>query len=452
MALEIQEYLGKEAKSSKDTSIQIKEGSIDINSVAKNSIMVDIEGLHVGMTGNLNYYMPQALKSSIPSWTIPYQKPLILHHNEKDGKIIGRVMNVEYTDVNTRSKTGALIFTCNVPDEEGKQGVKDGRLKTTSVGVTATDVRCSICGEQIELDEDDNPICGHNKGKKYDGELCYWKIYAMEAKEISYVIVPSDKYAHNIRVYSPDENPRSLKENNESKEVLDMAKPKNLDVKESKEEKKTDENIEVNETSDAEIVEEDKTSKDEVVEEEVIDTDTVGKTVEELEKIVEVLKAQLKISKAKAVKAEELKEAAEQELISANIQIKEFAAEQIVDLREKLKRPILVKESLMERTQESLLDTILDLKEEVQVTFGSVDLKESKEEIKEEEKHEEIDVQESLSSIEKPVSESFIDENKDSSVIIEKKSDIDVKENDESSNNDNEENVNKYLQFYNLLD
>ena len=204
MAIVIREYLGSPMGINENsfTPFSLKENLATDYTIAEDSIMVDIEGIHVGPTRNFTWYTEQALKGSVKSWTTPYQRPLILHHNEKDGKIIGRVLSAHYTDVNTRSKTGALVFTCNVPEEDGKKGVKDGRLKTVSIGAIAHDVRCSICGHDISQYGE----CEHERGAEYDGQVCYWMIYEMEAKELSYVIVPSDIYAHNIKVYSPKKN------------------------------------------------------------------------------------------------------------------------------------------------------------------------------------------------------------------------------------------------------
>lgn len=96
-----------------------------------------------------------------------------MHHNEKDGQIIGRVHSAEYTEVNTRGNTPALIFTANVGDEEGKKGIKNGTLSTVSIGVIAHDLRCSICNTNLA----EEGLCEHEKGEYYevDGqqELCY---------------------------------------------------------------------------------------------------------------------------------------------------------------------------------------------------------------------------------------------------------------------------------------
>ena len=42
---------------------------------------------------------------------------------------------------------------------------------------------------------------GHARGEVYEGQVCCWDIYDIEPKELSYVIVPSDIYAKNRRVY-----------------------------------------------------------------------------------------------------------------------------------------------------------------------------------------------------------------------------------------------------------
>ena len=207
--------------------INLVESSVDTSvNIDPDSIMVDIEGMHSNIiTGNYTMYTPESLVGSIPSWTSPYNKPCIMHHNEKDGKIIGRIINVSSKEKDTRSNTPALLFTINVPDEDGKKQIRDGRLATVSVGISALDVRCSICGENIAEHE-----CEHKRGKQYNGETCYWEIRSFKGKELSYVITPSDPYAHNVKIYSPSDN-KNIKEQE------DMIITENLDNATSNEEK-----------------------------------------------------------------------------------------------------------------------------------------------------------------------------------------------------------------------
>lgn len=169
-----------------------------------------------------------------------------MHHNEKDGQIIGRVHSVEYTEVNTRGNTPALIFTVNVGDEDGKKGIKNGTLSTVSIGVIAHDLRCSICGTNLAEDG----LCEHEKGEFYEVEgeqqLCYWIIEKMEPKEVSYVIVPSDAYAHNLKVYvkkKKSEVKESVENNNPFAELIEATKVKSK-VEDTKEGKQIDEEVE----------------------------------------------------------------------------------------------------------------------------------------------------------------------------------------------------------------
>ena len=454
MAILIREYLNSPLGVSENSCapFSLQENMNTLNTISSDSLMVDIEGIHVGPTRNCTWYTEEALKSSIPTWTKPYERPLILHHNEKDGKIVGRVLSAYYTDVNTRSNTGALVFSCNVSDEEGMKGVKDGRFKTVSIGVIAHDVRCSICGHSIsEYGE-----CEHERGASYDGEICYWMIHRMEAKELSYVIVPSDIYAHNLKIYSPSEKnfTESLEEG-----VLTMSKTTDL--------KESTETIVVEDADKKEKTVATETKgevKKEVTEAKEETMETLKETIVKLEAIIVDLKAKVATAEAKAKNAEEIKNASEEELVAVNNQLKEFAVEQVLMLRENLGRPALLKENLMKRSKDSLIDTITDLKEEMGVHTGkAVNITESAEtEEPAIEKKETVEVQESaeevkvegLEKIEKPLTESLVDEEKDSSVKKddenEKKSELDVKESTEISNIDYEATLERMSKFYNL--
>ena len=225
MAIEIREYVGatfSEQTHHSINPINLTESAHYSNRVAPNSLMVDIEGLHSVVTRNDTFYTDEAMKDSEKYWTHPYERPVIMHHNEKDGITIGRVKRAYWTDKNTRSGTGALRFVTNIGHKEGLEGINNGSLSTVSVGLIAHDVRCSICGKQIELDMDGHPECGHYKGASYDGKHCYWVIHKFEPKELSFVIVPSDPYAHILRVYKPDSKDLNLSENNNNQEVNNM--------------------------------------------------------------------------------------------------------------------------------------------------------------------------------------------------------------------------------------
>ena len=196
---------------------------------------------------------------------------------------------------------------------------------------------------------------------EYDGNVCYWMIHKMEAKELSYVIVPSDIYAHNIKIYSPGE--KNLSENLKQEGVLSVTKAK--EIKESAEgtvivedaEKKVEAIVE-----DADKKAEETKQEPEV---EAEDVETLKASVAKLKEVIAELEKKVEAAEAKAKEADELRTAAEQELVSANTQLKEFAVEQVLMLREQLGRPTMLKENLLKRSQDSLMDTIVDLKEEL---------------------------------------------------------------------------------------
>lgn len=183
------------------------------------SIIATIEAIHNVMTGNYIFYTEQAIDSVIESWTNPYGKPAILHHKDTDGKTIGRVLHAEKRESVVKKGLYALVLSCRIADADAKKGIKDGRYLTTSVGVTGTDVECSICGHKISS----GTACTHKRGQTYKDKLCYWIVHSMTAKEISFVIVPSDQYSQVISYYEEgkEDQPVVLKENlNDTSEPL----------------------------------------------------------------------------------------------------------------------------------------------------------------------------------------------------------------------------------------
>lgn len=201
--IELKEYCGYTfSPGLTKTPGALKRLTEDSNLIIPNdTLLADIEGIHSAPFATRNYtrYSRQCLKDSAAFWTQPYNRPLIKHHNETDGTIIGRILNAEYRDHSSQLPEAAcLLFTAMIPREPEASDVRSGLLSTVSIGVIAHDVRCSICGQNIA---EDGP-CEHERGQLYDGEICYWDVLAMEPKELSYVIVPSDSYAKNVKVYS----------------------------------------------------------------------------------------------------------------------------------------------------------------------------------------------------------------------------------------------------------
>lgn len=350
----IREYLGYDnfSLNSSTAPINLSESYVH-DPVSPNSLFVDIEGIHEGPTRNFTRYMKEALKSSLRSWTHPYKKPLIMHHNEKDGDIIGRIDQVEYKTNNTLSGTHALLFKVNIPSKEGAEQVRDGRLLTTSIGVIAHDIRCSCCDHQIE---DENGCPDHERGGVYNNEYCYWDIYEMEAKELSYVVVPSDIYAKNVKIY-------------ERKEAIKIAESlqkgmgghKQMDESKVKELQESLDKLQAEHETLAVSLQEEKAAKAAL---EVTNSDLTIQLTEANEKI-EKVKLELQ-EKATVLDSEiQLRESAETQIIELKEAAKEELAHSYKSLRKLTGKAELSEAAIMTRSTESLKDAISDLQLEL---------------------------------------------------------------------------------------
>jgi hypothetical protein len=352
------------------------------SAVSPDSINVDIEGIHSVVTRNYTYYTPDCLKKSIPYWTSPYEKPVIMHHNDKDGIQIGRVKSVEFLE-QSRAGMPGLLFTVNIGDEAGIKGVKNGTLSTVSLGAIIHKATCSICGQNIASDGE----CEHRRGKYYDDKLCYWIMEDMEPKELSYVIVPSDKYANTVKIYKP-KNINSKESYSKGDEEmpnmfddleLSMAQPeKQPEVQEAaKEEEKVEEAVEVEIVEPK--VEKEEESKEEVKQEEeqkeekVEEVKDEEKSKEELldivkkqEKLIADLQDDIKYLKDKLDKERGVKESLELEILQLKQVQKMHLVEQVCDLRKELGLKEEMVEDLMMLSEESLnssIKTFMEFKE-----------------------------------------------------------------------------------------
>lgn len=358
------------------------------SAMSPDSIMVDIEGIHSIVTRNFTYYTPECLKKSAPYWTSPYERPVIMHHNDRDGVQIGRIKAAEYME-STRAKSPGLLFTCNIGDEAGIKGVKNGTLSTVSIGAVIHKATCSICGQNIAAEGE----CEHQRGRKYDGKLCYWLMEDMEPKELSYVIVPSDRYANTVKIYKPKDI--SAKESyNEGGNDEDMGIFDNIDLTLTEPEVVEQTEAVKEEEVKEEVVEEQPEVKEEevVVEEPVVeeepkveepkqeeekeeskekDIDDMSKEeladkCKELMKQVSGLLEDVKYLKGKLDKERGFKEALELEVLQMKQVQKMHLAEQVISLRKELGLREEEMDDLMMMSEESLqssINTFMEFKE-----------------------------------------------------------------------------------------
>ena len=361
------------------------------SAMSPDSIMVDIEGIHSIVTRNFTYYTPECLKKSAPYWTSPYERPVIMHHNDRDGVQIGRIKAAEYME-STRAKSPGLLFTCNIGDEAGIKGVKNGTLSTVSIGAVIHKATCSICGQNIAVEGE----CEHQRGRKYDGKLCYWLMEDMEPKELSYVIVPSDRYANTVKIYKPKDI--SAKEsyneggNDEDMGIFDnidltLTEPEVVEQTEAVKEEEVKEEVveEQPEVKEEEVVveepvveeepkveepkqEEKEESKEESKEKDIDDMskEELADKCKELMKQVSGLLEDVKYLKGKLDKERGFKEALELEVLQMKQVQKMHLAEQVISLRKELGLREEEMDDLMMMSEESLqssINTFMEFKE-----------------------------------------------------------------------------------------
>ena len=360
------------------------------SAVSPSSINVDIEGIHSVVTRNYTYYTPDCLKKSIPYWTSPYEKPVIMHHNDKDGIQIGRIKSVEYLE-KSRAGMPGLLFTVNIGDEAGIKGVRNGTLSTVSLGAIIHKATCSICGQNIASEGE----CEHKRGRYYDEKLCYWIMEDMEPKELSYVIVPSDKYANTVKIYKPKNinSKESYSEGDDDKPMgnmfdnldLSMAQPEEkIESQEAAKEEEVKEESKAEEAAvEAEVVveepkeekaeqevQEEEPKQEEEKEEEAKDED---KSKEELldlvkhqAKMIADLQDDINYLKSKLDKERGMKESLELEVLQLKQVQKLHLAEQVVELRRELGLKEEAMDDLMMLSEESLnssIKTFMEFKE-----------------------------------------------------------------------------------------
>lgn len=380
MAIEIKEYVGFSSSQPTNHSGLIVRESVAATAtpqqmISPNSLMVEIEGIHSDvLTINCTKYSKNCLEKSIPYWTNPYEKAVIMHHNDEDGQIIGRVKKAEIID-SKRSGTPAINFTCNIGDENGIKGIKNGTLATVSIGAVAYDVRCSICGENVAVCD-----CEHEKGHVYDGKLCYWTIEEMEPREVSYVILPSDKYAQTMKVYKPgkkelkesvevrkkmsvcdeilkqltegvddevvkdkvviDEEVKDKKDEDkkdpEEKPVVDEEKKEDKTEDEKKEDKDEEKPEEKDEEEKQEVDDDKKSDEDDNKDEEDSNKEDRDAIIEDLKKELAELKSELDKVKKQLKETKKLKEKVDLELAKFKVQEKVNVARDIKVLKESI--------------------------------------------------------------------------------------------------------------------
>lgn len=197
------ESVGITGKINPETVQQLNESAKDKGS---RKLIVQMEAIHVGRTANYTFYTEQGLRDGLESWTHPYNKPVLTHHNSHNGETIGRILKAEYAEATMSGRKG-LIFTCEITDPDSVEKVLDGRYQTVSIGATTDKVTCNICGTDRTQE-----WCEHWRGDDYEGQTCHFVIGTTMGREVSYVNVPADENAGNISVSVQDDPAGSTNE------------------------------------------------------------------------------------------------------------------------------------------------------------------------------------------------------------------------------------------------
>ena len=159
-------------------------------------------------TKNRTFYPESSLRGNaekgtgLISFTRPYPIPVIRDHltggsslfgPSESSEIYGRVFRpAQFMKLGNDAFIRALP---SITHPEAIEGVLSGRWLTVSLGSQAQSVQCSICSMELTKEG-----CDHERGDFYpvegQGEKeCYWIIGDILAKEISFVISPSDDQA-----------------------------------------------------------------------------------------------------------------------------------------------------------------------------------------------------------------------------------------------------------------
>lgn len=338
-------------------------------------LVVRMEAIHVGRTKNYTFYTKEGLSDGLESWTNPYNKPVLTHHNDYDGEPIGRIISAQFYDVTASGRPG-LVFTAEITDKQAIPKVLDGRYTTVSIGASTDRVTCNICGTDRTKE-----FCEHVRGESYEDLTCHYIIGKTIGREVSYVNVPADEFAGNVSVAIAESaeniHHSDLKTvTNEGGSFMDDLQTETANAQEPVQEP---------------IVESEKEPSilEESVEPSVEEQVTVNITDEETKKVQETneltaVKQQEDQEKIKALELQvellsrelSLVQHEQSQLVS---QMKRLVAERVVEMKRALHKPDVLAVSVEEainayaekRSLDSLKDSLEDLKVESQMALRS---------------------------------------------------------------------------------
>lgn len=205
------------------------------------SVTVRMEATHSGKPNGNNWiYTPNAMMAGHKTFVSPVFRPVVLEHKE-DSKTLGRVVDAKYVSYDNAPKhlersvdrsylrdykkfmlsplyknkdfkgLGYIELTAKITDEESIKRILDNQYGFVSVGGSAHQAYCSICGSKKGM----KSSCDHVRGAKYNGETCYYIGDSISFDHISYVATPADKNATSTLI-------RDSKANESHFQILDF--------------------------------------------------------------------------------------------------------------------------------------------------------------------------------------------------------------------------------------
>ena len=334
-------------------------------------IVVWIDAIHAMTTENYTTYQAKELrgdssnKTGVHSWTHPYNKPVLTHHNQRSGEPVGRVLKAEFKNKSSINGKPCIRVKAEITDKDAIEKVLDGRYVTVSIGGRAENAYCSICGQNL-LEEG---MCEHWPGREYEGETCHVILADLTFIEVSFVNVPADSHAMIVQIddqsQKDDDKPKSRPQaSTESFNFNEGSPPSKGETESTKQGgNRMDLEEKVN-TLESRV--ETKDEKIELLEGKLEDTES---KIENLEEQNEDLEEKLEVKEGKLEQKDDKIENLLEEMQELKAKEHEALAQTVVEKKVELGRLPEDKveemvEQHVERTTESLKDALEDLKYE----------------------------------------------------------------------------------------
>jgi len=210
----------------KELKNKILDSAISGNS---RGLLVTFDLSHSAKKINNRIYTPSGQREGVPSWTDPYPKPILIHHDSKS-EPIGRFTEVKWVSLESEAINhigsladyisfkrivdsgkpqaiykqmqklnlledtkwpgmGKLVATARITDKDAIEKFLDGRYLTFSAGSRTNAYHCMVCGSAWH----DGDICDHRPGMTdEDGNQGVFMTGTFYGDEGSVVNMPAD--------------------------------------------------------------------------------------------------------------------------------------------------------------------------------------------------------------------------------------------------------------------